>query len=116
MWRDVTEMFSEERRHYKDTYLEIDEVYDDNVEVSLFSREKGPYEIYFTYGIMYGIVYAEADKAYEVREKMKSELVEDYESNKNPNRNFINSFAKKYNVELPNDIFFDTEAFLKMFN
>ena len=33
--RNVTNTFSEERRHYSNTYLEICEVYD--VEVSVFS-------------------------------------------------------------------------------
>ena len=35
-WENVTESFSEDERHYKDTYLEINEVYDGIVEVSLF--------------------------------------------------------------------------------
>lgn len=36
-WRNVTNTFSEERRHYSNTYLEICEVYDEAVEVSVFS-------------------------------------------------------------------------------
>ena len=35
--RNVTNTFSEERRHYSNTYLEICEVYDEAVEVSVFS-------------------------------------------------------------------------------
>ena len=38
-------VFSESQRYYKHTYLEIDEVYDEELEVSLFSSEEGPYEI-----------------------------------------------------------------------
>ena len=34
--RNVTNTFSEERRHYSNTYLEICEVYDEAVEVSVF--------------------------------------------------------------------------------
>lgn len=34
-WKDVTEYFSEDARHYKETYLEIDEVLNEEVEVSL---------------------------------------------------------------------------------
>lgn len=41
IWKDVTEFFSESQRYYKDCYLEIDEVYDECVEVSLFSSQKG---------------------------------------------------------------------------
>ncbi|GAB1475486.1 hypothetical protein MASR2M70_03180 [Bacillota bacterium] len=53
-WENVTDFFSEEDRHYKNTYMEINEVYDEVVEVSLFSSEDGIYEIYFSYGKMYG--------------------------------------------------------------
>ena len=35
--RNVTNTFSEERGHYSNTYLEICEVYDEAVEVSVFS-------------------------------------------------------------------------------
>lgn len=35
--RNVTNTFSEERRYYSNTYLEICEVYDEAVEVSVFS-------------------------------------------------------------------------------
>ena len=34
-WKNVTEHFTEEERHYNRKYLEIDEVYDDVVEVSI---------------------------------------------------------------------------------
>ena len=50
-WKNVTDTFSEEERHYNGKYLEIDEVYDDVVEVSVFSALDEPYEIYFTYDI-----------------------------------------------------------------
>lgn len=49
--KNVTGTFSEEERHYNGKYLEIDEVYDDVVEVSVFSAVDEPYEIYFTYDI-----------------------------------------------------------------
>ncbi len=106
-WKDVTSCFSESQRYYKHTYLEIDEVYDEELEVSLFSSEEGPYEIYFSYGIMYGIVYADADKAYEVREQMKKDLQEAYDQSKEPSSEYIDWFAKKYDVQLPMDIYFD---------
>ncbi len=110
-WRDVTETFSEEQRYYKDTYLEIDEVYNEEVEVSLFSAQEGPYEIYVSYGIMYGIIYVDADEAEAKREEVKKELAEEYEKHKEPTGDFINSFCERHNVCLPNDIFFDTSSF-----
>ena len=39
-WKDVTEYFSEYARHYKETYLEIDEVLSEEVEVSLSRNTK----------------------------------------------------------------------------
>ena len=45
-WVNVTDTFSESQRHYKNTYLEICEVLDEVVEVSLFSSEDSPYEIF----------------------------------------------------------------------
>lgn len=46
-WKNVTDTFSEEQRYYNGKYLEIDEVYNDEVEVSVFSADDEPYEIYF---------------------------------------------------------------------
>ncbi len=114
-WVDVTDTFSESRRHYKDTYLEICEVFDDVVELSLFSSEVGPYEIYFSFGIMYGIVYAEKRDAVEVRERMRQDLEQEYLKNKEPSSEFINHFAKKYEVCLPSDVLFDEDAFMEAF-
>ena len=70
-WKNVTDSFSEEQRHYKNTYMEICEVYDEVVEVSLFSSKTDPYEIYFSYGIMYGIIYVEKEDADAKREEIK---------------------------------------------
>ena len=54
-WKNVTKHFTEEERQYNGKYLEIDEVYDDVVEVSLFSAKNDIYEIYISFGIMCGI-------------------------------------------------------------
>ena len=70
-WENVTEQFSEDERHYKDTYMEINEVYDGEVEVSLFSSKDDLYEIYFSYGIFYGIIYVDAEDAESKREEVK---------------------------------------------
>ena len=50
-WKNVTKHFTEEERQYNGKYLEIDEVYDDVVEVSLFSAKDDIYEIYISFGI-----------------------------------------------------------------
>lgn len=106
-WKNVTGIFSEEDRHYKNTYMEINEVYDEVLEVSLFSSKEGPYELYFSYGIFYGIIYVDAKKAESKREEIKKELKQAYQKHKEPTSEFINSFSDKHTVSLPNDIFFD---------
>lgn len=106
-WRDVTDSFTEEQRHYKNTYLEQDEVYDEVVELSIFSSPDDQYEIYFSYGKFYGIVYADPEEAYEIRDNMKKDLADSYNSTKEPTGEFINWFGEKYHVSLPNDLFFD---------
>lgn len=114
-WVNVTDTFSESERHYKKTYLEICEVLDEVVEVSLFSSLEDSYEIYFSFGIMYGIVYAQKEDAYEKREQMKSDLEQEYCKNKEPSNDFINSFSKKYDVCLPSDVVFDEDALMGAF-
>ena len=110
-WENVTELFSEEDRHYKNTYMEINEVYDGKIEVSLFSSKDGLYEIYFSYGILYGIIYVDAEKAALKREEIvKNELAQEYQNHKEPTSEFINAFCKKHEVCLPNDILFDASA------
>lgn len=106
-WRNVTETFSESERHYKDCYLEIDEVYGEQIEVSLFSSQKGKYEIYVSYGCMYGIIYADAEEAERKREEVKTVLEKDYEKHKEPSDEFIDEFAEKYKLCMPDDVLFD---------
>ena len=109
-WENVTDYFSEDAKHYKNTYLEISEVYDDVVEVSLFSSEEDPYEIYFSYGIFYGIIYADAENAVAKREEVKKELEKEYNNHKEPTDEFINAFARKHEGCMPNDILFDASS------
>ena len=106
-WENVTNFFSEDERHYNNTYMEINEVYDGLIEVSLFSSKEGPYEIYFSYGIFYGIIYVDGKKAVSKREDVKNELAQEYQNHKEPTSEFINSFCEKHKVCMPNDIFFD---------
>ena len=60
-WKNVTETFSDKQRHYKNIYLETCEVYDEVLEVSLFSSIVDSYEIYFSYGKFYGIIYVDEE-------------------------------------------------------
>jgi len=106
-WVDVTQFFTEEERHYKDLYMEINEVYDDLIEVSLFSSEEDLYEIYFSFERMHGIIYVEAEGAYSKREEIKNELVCEYLKNEKPSSAFVNEFCEKHEVALPNNLFFD---------
>ncbi len=112
-WMDVTSTFSESRRYYKNTYLEICEVMDETVEISLFSSPDDLYEIYFSFGKMYGIVYAREEEAVEKREQMKADLEQEYIRNKEPSSTFIDSFVKKYDVQLPSDVLFDSDALME---
>lgn len=114
-WENVTNTFSESQRHYKNTYLEICEVFDEVMEISLFSAIDQPYEIYFSFGIMCGIVHLEKENAYETREQMKLELEQEYRKNKEPSSEFISSFTKKYDVCLPSDTLFDEDALMAAF-
>lgn len=107
-WKNVTESFLENERYYKNSYLEIDEVYDETIEVSLFSSQEDPYELYVSFGRMYGIIYVNAEEADIKREEVKAELVREYKKNKEPTGEFINKFAETYKMCLPNDILFDT--------
>lgn len=109
-WENVTGQFSEDERHYKDTYMEINEVYDGEVEVSLFSSKDDLYEIYFSYGIFYGIIYVDAEDAESKREEVKRELAQEYQKHKEPRDEFVNAFFKKHKVCMPSDILFDASA------
>lgn len=93
-WINVTDSFTEKQRHYSNTYLEIDEVYDNVVEVSLFSSQQGPYEIFISYGILYGIVYVEEDKAYAKREEIKKNWKQITKSIKSHRTNLSVRFVK----------------------
>lgn len=113
--RNVTNTFSEERRHYSNTYLEICEVYDEAVEVSVFSAVANPYEIYVSYGIMYGIIYCDKEEAYEKFEEINQVLQKDYEENKEPSDEFMRMFIDTYGLCLPNDVLFDEASLFGLF-
>ena len=83
-WENVTEFFSENERNYNGKYLEICEVYDDKLEVSLFSSKDSQHEIYMSFGIFYGIIYVEKETEYSLRQEIKKALVEEYSGKKEP--------------------------------
>ena len=117
-WIDKTNTFKE--RNYKDKYLKICEVLDDNIEVNLYScPDINKYEMYVNYGVMYGIVYVHKNDAEKLREEIKDVIYKDYKengySNDMPTDEFINNFANKYNLDIPSDIFFDEDELMKSF-
>lgn len=115
-WEDKTDTF--DNRQWKDRYLEICEVLDDQIEVNLYSTEDiDNYEIYVSYGIMYGIVYVHKDKAWSLREEIKDLLYNDYITNgysdDMPTDEFIQNFYEKYHICIPRNLFFDEDAFIE---
>ena len=111
-WRDVTEEFTPEQRHYKNLYLEKCLVFNNEVEVSLFTPEEPgtDYEIYFSFGIFYGIVYADEGSVESKFEEIRKELEEERRGHDAPRGEFINTFCRKHRVALPSDIFFDADG------
>ena len=105
-WRDVTEKYTEEERKYDDTYLEKEETYGNTIGMSLFSTLDRGCEICFSFGEFYGIVYAMANRAYQIYEEMKTDLAEAAGKMKEPTPDFKDWFTDKYKVCLPADIFF----------
>ena len=116
-WIDITNHFSDEERHYKHSYMEIDEVLDDIFDISLFSTKKEPYEIFVSYGIMFGVSYVDRDTAVEQRDQMKKELAEEYARNgEEPSDDFISSFAEKYKLTIQNSLFDEAKLIETLMN
>jgi hypothetical protein len=113
-WKNVTETFSEKQRHYNGKYLEISRVYDNKVEVSLFSSPKDSYEIYFCYDIMHGIIYVEKEKSDELYKEIIQVLEAEYKKHKKATGEFIDYFCGKYKVCLPSDMYFNTDELFNM--
>lgn len=79
--------------------------------MSLFSSETSSYEIYFSFGIMHGIIYTDNENANELYENIKKDIYEEYMKNNEPTDEFMEEFDKKYHVCLPSDIYFDMPIF-----
>lgn len=127
MWIDVTKTFNEESKYYNGVYLEFSNIYVDGdfdiedvdygsviIEVCYYSSKTKPYEIYFSFGIMHGIIYTNEKEGPELVEKVKDELVKEYKKNKEPSNIFIDTFAKKYDVCMPTDMFFNFDDLFKL--
>ena len=105
-WKDVTDTFPERSRHWKGRYLELCEVAENEIELSLFSCPDDMWEVYVNYGKMYGVSYAPAEKAAEHRNAMKAEIEAEFEQNGlNPSNDFIRTFATKYELDILNAVF-----------
>lgn len=77
---------SEGQRHHKNPYLEECEVLDGVVEVSLFVADspKEDCEVYFSFGIFYGIVHATAEDVRVKFEVIRREIEEEKAKHKEP--------------------------------
>ena len=73
-WIDKTDDF--ETRDWKDKHLIKCEILNNKIEVNLYSRaDIKKYEIYVSYGIMYGIVYVHKDNAEALRDEIKDVII-----------------------------------------
>ena len=112
-WEDKTSTFTEEQKHFSNTYLLKCNVLDDNIEVNIYEKEDGNYEFYVSYGKMYGIIPFSGDDPYEKAEEIMDVIFQDHLNNKVPSSDFINTFAKEYNLGLPANTFFDMDSLFK---
>lgn len=107
-WEDKTNEFSDEERMYNDKYLEICNVYEEQVEVNLYSCDNGDFEIYVNYGIMFGISRTENKDGYLIFNQIKDDIAGEIAKNGfEPSPEFIDEFCEKYDITIPNDIFFN---------
>lgn len=83
--------------------------------MSYFSSVVKPCEIYFSYDIFYGIIRTDEENSDGLRKKVKEELEKEYNMNQKVTDEFINYFSEKYNVSLPNDIFFNAADIFSLF-
>ena len=59
---------------------------------------------------MYGLIYHDGNGLEEKAEEIMKLLADDYDKNGEPSDDFVDNFAKRYNLQLPLDIFFDTDS------
>ena len=121
-WKNKIDTFTEKQRHWRGKYLETCEVLNEEHEVNIYSCDDiNNYEIYVNYGKMYGIIYVPQSKAQSLKEEIKQVLFDDYMSHNQykgmdrddyPNSKFINDFQKRFGLDIPLDMFFDSNALM----
>lgn len=104
-WKNVTDSFTEPQRHWKGRYLELCEVTENEIELSLFSCPYADWDVYVSYGRMYGVSYTPSAAAAH-HNAMKAEIEAEYvKHGLKPSGEFINAFAEKYQLDIMNAIF-----------
>lgn len=62
---------------------------------------------------MYGIIYVGKENAYQKYEEVKKEREEEYNKHNKPTDEFIDYFANKHHLSLPNDVVFDSDKLME---
>ena len=109
-WKEVTNYFSEEQRHYNGKYLELDIVLEDAYELQLYrvidtSKFSGKYEIFVNLGDRYGPIYLNEPE--ETFEAIKKEIYEESFKENRFSHEFYSKLSKKYDLAFPTDAFFN---------
>ena len=108
-WKDVTNYFSESRRHYNGKYLELDLVLEEKYEIQRYVVIDGDfeadYEIFVNVGKYYGSIYTnEPDRVFE---EVKNEIYKESFKKNKFNVKFYEKLRDKYGLGLYNDAFFN---------
>lgn len=107
-WRDITNNYSEKRRHYNGEYLEKSLLLDEETKIQLYKViEDGfdyDYEIFVNHEKFYGSTYP--DNPYEAFEQMKEDLYKESFKKNKYSKKFINEFTTKYHIWISSDCFF----------
>lgn len=98
-WENKTGCFSEWQRWYKGLYLEIDFVYDDKMEISLFTGLPGNrVEIYCNLGWHTYVVRVSREEAEKLFPKLQDEMVKMYEEDPGFSEENLKKFKEKYHL------------------
>ena len=110
-WKEVTNYFSEEARHYNGKYLLKSIVLEDVIELQLYEVLEGDfeadYEIFIAAGKYYGSIYT--NEPYEIYDEIKQAIYkESFNKNKYQKR-FFKKLREKYGLGLYSDAFVSME-------
>ena len=75
-----------------------------------YKKRETLYEIYVSFGIMFGIVYVKKEATNEIFYEIKVKIEEEYVKNKEPSDKCRSGFDRKYGLSLSNDLFFDMDG------